>query len=608
MRPARALTIGSVPPAWGGRNYGGVARFHGMLIEALLPGRHPAAEIVGVITGGVSAPAIPVPHWTLARGQRRADFLSETLAEVQPDVVIMQHFTHAWGDLLPKVAPGLPLVGIAHSWHHITLKEDQGERQEAIAHTQRTLGDLDTLIVVSDHTRREGRSLGLKYPGKTLVIHNPVPPEYSSPLEATGPRSGVVFVGGLHPRKNPVGTVEAVALLEGVPLVVAGHGPEEAALREKVDELGIEDRVSFVRADDAEMRRLLARAEVLCVPSHSESFGIVYLEALACGTPVVGFGPTLREIGRATGVRFGAAVDHPTPESIATAVEQVRVVSWQRDLLRRSVLRAFPLDRIAAQYADALARAAAPLRVPRKEIERRVAQFPSWHYEFDLGGVRTPLADPAKANRHAERRRYLMDPLLEACGGSLQGKRVLDLGCNAGFWSLRAAEAGAEFVLGVDGRAMHVEQARLVFEVMRVPPARYEFRLADVFELDLAEATFDVVLCLGLLYHVDRPVELIESAARWTRDLLLVDTSLSLLPGSALQLMRESTEDPRNALASSLVVRPTRQGVIDMVENAGLQATVLEPAFADYSGARDFLEERRRAFLCRRIPGGAGAC
>ena len=38
----------------------------------------------------------------------------------------------------------------------------------------------------------------------------------------------------------------------------------------------------------------------------------------------------------------------------------------------------------------------------------------------------------------------------------LKGKRVLDLGCNAGFWSLNAAEAGADFVLGVDGRQIQV--------------------------------------------------------------------------------------------------------------------------------------------------------
>jgi len=58
-----------------------------------------------------------------------------------------------------------------------------------------------------------------------------------------------------------------------------------------------------------------------------------------------------------------------------------------------------------------------------------------------------------------------MEPLSELYGGSLKGKRVLDLGCNAGFWSLDALERGADFVLGLDGRRMHIDQANFVFEV-----------------------------------------------------------------------------------------------------------------------------------------------
>src|SRR5207244_13180843 len=51
-----------------------------------------------------------------------------------------------------------------------------------------------------------------------------------------------------------------------------------------------------------------------------------------------------------------------------------------------------------------------------------------------------------------------------ALGGSLQGRRVLDLECNAGLWSLLALQAGAEFVLGTAGRRMFIEQAEFVFE------------------------------------------------------------------------------------------------------------------------------------------------
>src|SRR5262245_22807001 len=98
------------------------------------------------------------------------------------------------------------------------------------------------------------------------------------------------------------------------------------------------------------------------------------------------------------------------------------------------------------------------------ELLRRIQSFPRWHYEIDLGRHKTPIFDPSIINRHRQRRAYFFDPLQKLCGGTLAGKRVLDLGCNAGYWSLLAVEAGCEFVLGIDGRVTHVEQAEFVFE------------------------------------------------------------------------------------------------------------------------------------------------
>jgi hypothetical protein len=54
-------------------------------------------------------------------------------------------------------------------------------------------------------------------------------------------------------------------------------------------------------------------------------------------------------------------------------------------------------------------------------LRERVASFPRWHYEFDLGGVRTPILDRAHVNRHAQRRAYFFAPLTRLCGGSLAG-------------------------------------------------------------------------------------------------------------------------------------------------------------------------------------------
>lgn len=232
-------------------------------------------------------------------------------------------------------------------------------------------------------------------------------------------------------------------------------------------------------------------------------------------------------------------------------------------------------------------------------LRARVESFPRWHYEFDLGGVRTPIANRAHVNRHAQRKEYFFSPLVRLCGGSLQGKRVLDLGCNAGFWSLAAIEAGADFVLGVDGRQMHVDQANLVFEAKGVDADRYRFELSDIFELDLHEEQFDVVLCLGLLYHVSKPFELMERIAGWNLDLLVIDSTLDTrAQGPYFRVVRQDLADPRAALDRPVALHPTSAAVLRLAEQFGYRCVMLRPRFTSWEGAGRYRAGSRRAFIC----------
>ncbi len=236
------------------------------------------------------------------------------------------------------------------------------------------------------------------------------------------------------------------------------------------------------------------------------------------------------------------------------------------------------------------------------DLAARIAAFPRWHYAFDLGGHSTATPGITRVKRHAQRLPYLLDPLVAACGGTLEGRRVLDLGCNAGFWSLHAVRKGAAFVLGVDARAMHVGQAQLVFEVEGVDAARYRFVEADLQSADWsAWGRFDIVLCLGLLYHVNRPVELFERIAATRARHIVVDTALSSLPGAAFEVRREPLDDPRHAVASELVLWPTRDAVIELAAERGFSAQVLEPAFGDWEECDDYREGLRRGFLFTRL-------
>jgi len=244
------------------------------------------------------------------------------------------------------------------------------------------------------------------------------------------------------------------------------------------------------------------------------------------------------------------------------------------------------------------------------EIQERIASFPRWHYRFDLRGHTTPIHREEWANRHSQRKRYFFDPLVDLLGGSLAGKRVLDLGCNAGFWSLLAIQAGCEYVFGIDGRQMHVDQSEFVFEVNEVEQSRYDFVAGDIFKTALPEfGSFDIVLCLGLMYHVSKHMDLMERIDSVNTDLLVIDTSLSTAPGSFLELYREpseSLEDPRMAVDHALVMRPTQEAVRDLAEHFGYSVAMLRPRFRPpdpeggrpWVGAHDYRLGMRRAFLC----------
>jgi tRNA (mo5U34)-methyltransferase len=238
------------------------------------------------------------------------------------------------------------------------------------------------------------------------------------------------------------------------------------------------------------------------------------------------------------------------------------------------------------------------------EIEAKIASFPYWHYEFDLAGHRTPVWGQPHRNRQEERARYFFDPLPGLFGGTLSGKRVLDLGCNAGYWSLRAVQAGCDFVLGVDGRQMHIDQASFVFDVKGIDESRYEFVAGEVFTTDLAaKGPFEIVLCLGLLYHVSDPAALIEKIGELNTELLLIDTTLSRMPGRFLELRWDRGEAPLEAVREQFVTFPTRGAVTALAESAGYSVATLRPAFSSYEGAPDYLYGGRRAFYCAKDAG-----
>jgi tRNA (mo5U34)-methyltransferase len=132
------------------------------------------------------------------------------------------------------------------------------------------------------------------------------------------------------------------------------------------------------------------------------------------------------------------------------------------------------------------------------EIRARVEALGPWFHNLDLDGVRTApthfLGDYPAVKWHR---------FAGAISPNLAGRSVLDIGCNAGFYSIEMKRRGAARVLGIDIQDDYLAQARFAAEVKGLA---IEFRRLSVYDVGALGERFDIVLFLGLLYHLRHPL------------------------------------------------------------------------------------------------------
>jgi SAM-dependent methyltransferase len=117
------------------------------------------------------------------------------------------------------------------------------------------------------------------------------------------------------------------------------------------------------------------------------------------------------------------------------------------------------------------------------------------------------------------------DLVVEACGGSLVGRSVVDLGCLEGGFSLAFADRGAERVVGIEARSVSVERCRLA-AVLR-GETTVEFVEADIKEELGRREPFDVVFAAGILYHVADPAGLLRAIRASCTAVAVIDTHVA---------------------------------------------------------------------------------
>jgi tRNA (mo5U34)-methyltransferase len=152
-------------------------------------------------------------------------------------------------------------------------------------------------------------------------------------------------------------------------------------------------------------------------------------------------------------------------------------------------------------------------------IPQRIAELGEWFHNINLRGHAT-------APNH-----FLGDypsikwrTFADAIPADLRGRTVLDVGCNAGFYSIEMKRRGADRVVGVDWDDRYLAQARFAADVSG---ADIELRRLSVYDIASLGERFDVVLFMGVLYHLRHPLLALDRLHEHaTRDLLVFQSML----------------------------------------------------------------------------------
>ena len=163
-----------------------------------------------------------------------------------------------------------------------------------------------------------------------------------------------------------------------------------------------------------------------------------------------------------------------------------------------------------------------------EQIEKRVRELGAWFHNLNLRGVQTApnhfLGDYPQTKFHR---------FAHAIPQDLSGKTVLDIGCNAGFYSIEMKRRGADRVLGIDFDDDYLAQARFAAEVSGF---EIEFAKLSVYDLPSLREQFDVVIFMGVLYHLRHPLLALDLIHEYAARDLLVFQSMQRGSDKVLEL------------------------------------------------------------------------
>ncbi|MDR6834805.1 MULTISPECIES: glycosyltransferase [unclassified Sphingopyxis] len=277
------------------------------------------------------------------------------------DVVDAQFF-YPDGPAAMRVAAalGLPFSVKARGADISHFGHDPATAPQLIAAAAQAAG----LLAVSDAMRRDMAAIGID-PAKVAVHYTGIDTARFHPGDRAAARAAlgigdapmILTVGALIPRKGQALVIEALAALPGVHYHLAGAGEAAGRYRALARQFGVDDRVHVMGpVANADLPQLYRAADVVVMPSVSEGLANAWVEALACGTPIV-----ISDAGGAAELvtsPVAGRIAARTPEAIAAAVQAILAAPPAPSAVAATLAGRFDWDHNGRELADHLRRCA----------------------------------------------------------------------------------------------------------------------------------------------------------------------------------------------------------------------------------------------------------
>lgn len=136
--------------------------------------------------------------------------------------------------------------------------------------------------------------------------------------------------------------------------------------------------------------------------------------------------------------------------------------------------------------------------VKPEDLQAKIRELGPWFHNLRLRGIET-----APAHFLGDYPRFKYERFRDCIPSDLSGKTVLDIGCNAGFYSMEMKRRGASRVLGIDSDERYLQQARFAAGIEGL---EIEFLRMAVWDLARLRQRFDLVIFMGVFYHLRHPL------------------------------------------------------------------------------------------------------